>query len=85
MYVCVCVCVRACMCVCLCVFVYELYLFVCQYLCSVEYIHDLAECSAVFILMLLTDQLDVPEFAEVEISLFLQTVHSQLQVQQLPT
>lgn len=58
---------------------------VCVHLCSVEDIHDFGEDGATVALVFLTDQLDVSELAEVEISFFLQTVNSQLQVHQLHT
>lgn len=53
------------------------------YLCCVENVDYLAEDGVVFALVFLANQLDVPKFAEVEVSLLLQSVYSQLQLHQL--
>lgn len=55
----------------------------CVYLCGVEYVYDFAEDWAVLVFTLLADELDVSQLSKVEVPLFLQSVHSQLQVQQL--
>lgn len=53
------------------------------HLCGVQDLHDFAEDGVRVALVLLTHQLNVSEFAEVKISLFLQTVDRQFQIQQL--
>lgn len=53
------------------------------YLCGVENVHDLGEDGVALVLVLLADELDVPQLAEVEIPLLLQAVHCELQVHQL--
>lgn len=53
------------------------------HLCGVEDADDASDDGAVLVLVLLADQLNVPQFAEVEIPLLLQPVHCQLQVHQL--
>lgn len=58
---------------------------VCVYLCGVEDVNDFGEDGVTVALVFLTDQLDVSELAEVEISFLLQTINSQLQVHQLHT
>lgn len=50
---------------------------------GIEDADDAGDDGAVLVLVLLADQLDVPQFAEVEIPLLLQPVHCQLQVHQL--
>ena len=54
------------------------------YLCGVEYIHYFAEGGVVVAVVLLADELDVPQLAKVEVPLLLQAVYGHLQVQQLP-
>lgn len=50
---------------------------------GVEDADDAGDDGAVLVLVLLADQLDVPQLAEVEIPLLLQPVHCQLQIHQL--
>lgn len=52
-------------------------------LSGVENADDARDDRAVFAFVFLADQLDVTQFAEIEVSLFLQPIHRQLQVQQL--
>lgn len=53
------------------------------HLSGVENADDARDDRAVFTLVLLADELDVTQFAKIEVPLFLQPVHRQLQVQQL--
>lgn len=57
--------------------------FIVIYLCSVQCIHDSAEEWVVIIFMFLADELDVSQLSEVEVSLLLQSLYSQLHIQQL--
>lgn len=50
---------------------------------GIENANDARDDGAVLALMFLADQLDVSQFAEIEISFFLKPVYGQLQVQQL--
>lgn len=50
---------------------------------GVEDADDAGDDGAVLVLVLLADELNVPQFAEVEIPLLLQPIHCQLQVHQL--
>lgn len=50
------------------------------YLCGIEYVYYPGKDGVVFTLVFLADELDVPQFAEVEISLLFQSVHSQFQL-----
>lgn len=54
-----------------------------SFLGGVENADDARDDGAVLAFVFLADELDVPEFAEVEVALLLQPVHRQLQVQQL--
>lgn len=47
-----------------------------QYLCGIQNVNYPAQNGVVFGLVFLTDQFNVSKFAEVEISLLFQTVHS---------
>lgn len=50
---------------------------------GIEDADDACDDGAVLVLVLLADELNVPQFAEVEIPLLLQPIHCQLQVHQL--
>lgn len=51
-----------------------------SFLCGVQDVNDFGQDAIAFTLMLLTDQLDVSQLTEVEISFFLQPIHCQLQL-----
>lgn len=53
------------------------------HLSGVENTDDARDDRAVFAFVFLADQLNVTQFAEIEVSFFLQPIHRQLQVQQL--
>lgn len=53
------------------------------HLSGIENADDARDDGAVFAFVFLADQLDVTQFAEIEVSFFLQPIHRQLQVQQL--
>lgn len=53
------------------------------HLSGIENANDARDNRAVLTFVFLADELDVSKFAEVEITLFLQPVHCQLQIQQL--
>lgn len=53
------------------------------HLSGIENANDARDNRAVLTFVFLADELDVSKFAEVEIALFLQPVHCQLQIQQL--
>lgn len=54
-----------------------------SFLGGIQNANDARDDGAVFTLVFLADELDVTQFAEVEVSLLLQSVHCQLQVQEL--
>lgn len=54
-----------------------------SFLSGIENANDARDDRAVLTLVFLADELDVSEFAEVEVALLLQPVHGQLQIQQL--
>lgn len=53
------------------------------YLCSIQYFNDFAEHWVVFIFVFLADELDVSQLSKVKVSLFLQSLYSQLHIQEL--
>lgn len=55
----------------------------CTDLCCIQDAYDAWNDGAVFTLVLLADQLNVPQFAKVEVTLFLQPIHCQFQIHQL--
>ena len=56
---------------------------ICIYLCSIQCIHDFGEDWVIIIFIFLADELDVSQLCKVEVSLLLQPLYSQLQIQQL--
>lgn len=54
-----------------------------SFLSGIQNANDARNDRAVFTLVFLADELNVTQFAEVEVSLLLQPIHCQLQVQEL--